>query len=379
MPPVRPAECPARSARRTVSEPVTVRRCARTASGSWQTVRQTVARSERPHRCHGARLPDRLPRQAGTPQGARHGAQAARRQIGTGANPSGRSGRNGKRWRGRSAYRPAHRVRRDRHGERLPPVARPAIVPEPVRLMANRHPSGRRWRQIGNATASRHPSGAVDRNGAPCPNLSPSGKTERHGAHGRGHRERRTANPCADVSGRSGRHGGRLPLRSWQAVTRPAHRVRRDRARGTVAGQIATASRNATGRTAEGTGTRRQIGTGANRPAHGNATAHPCRPVPAMCPHRVRLMANCPNPSPSGRVSGEIVTGGTAYGGGRSERPHRFNCKPDAERLRLSPVGRGRGGADVILHANRRDYVRHLRGVAFCSGAYAGEHGNARE
>ena len=44
-------------------------------SGSWQTVRQTVARSERPHRCHGARLPDRLPRQAGTPQGERQRAR----------------------------------------------------------------------------------------------------------------------------------------------------------------------------------------------------------------------------------------------------------------------------------------------------------------
>ena len=101
--------------------------------------------------------------------------------------------------------------------------------------------------------------------------------------------------------------------------------------------QIATASRNATGRTARGTGTRRQIVTGANpsgaRERHG-APLPPCfrrcartcparqtvrrlsapvrrsprqtvarserRTVAACCP--VRLMANRPNPSPSGEI-----------------------------------------------------------------------------
>ena len=167
-------------------------------------------------------------------------------------------------------------------------------------------------------------------------------------AHGKPSPVRRT------VSGEIG-HGERLPDRSpRQAGTQQGARQRAQE-RGGRSGQARTVRRTGT--------PRRTLAA----------------PFPAMCPHRVRLMANCPNPSPSGRVSGEIVTGGTAYGGGRSERPHRFNGKPDAERLRLSPVGRGRGGADVILHANRRDYVRHLRGVAFCSGAYAGEHGNARE
>ena len=182
---------------------------------SWQSVRQTVARSERPHRCHGARLPRqagtrngcrtdrphgcrllpvrlmaecpahgapcpqvsapvrRSPRQAGTPQGARHGTQG----HATGApcpNPSGKPERHGTHGTG---HRNAAADRGGREPVRQAGTPRrtlaalfPAIVSEPVRRTASRPAA---WR-----TVAACPSGSWqavrrrDRNGAPCPQLS---------------------------------------------------------------------------------------------------------------------------------------------------------------------------------------------------------------
>ena len=82
-------------------------------------------------------------------------------------------------------------------------------------------------------------------------------KPERHRANGRGDRNAAADRDGREPSGRSERHGGRLPLRSWRTVRRT----------------VATASRPA------------RSGT-----AHRVRTRH----RPAMCPHRVRLMADRP-------------------------------------------------------------------------------------
>ena len=142
-----------------------------------------------------------------------------------------------------------------------------------------------------------------------------------HGCHGKPER--------GTVAGQIARTvAACCPSGSWQSVRRTAHRVRSCphlSANVRSCPQIATASRNATGRTARDTGTRhgrtvsepvRQAGTprdarhraqerggrsGRARtcPASRNATAHPCRPVSGDC---VRT-----RPA-HGKPSGEIGT-----------------------------------------------------------------------
>ena len=158
LPPVRPAECPARSARRTVS--AVVRTCPQIGTPA-RLPRQAVRRRDR---ARGARLPDRLPRQAGTPapvgrspahlprqagtpQGERHGAQAARRDRER-ANPSGTRERKGGRlplrsWRNvRRTVATASRPARSGTAHRVRTRHRPAMCPHRVRLMADRPADG---------------------------------------------------------------------------------------------------------------------------------------------------------------------------------------------------------------------------------------------
>ena len=260
--------------------------------------------------CPAARSPARLPpvapsgswqpvRQIGTPRGARRGAQE-------------RGGRSGQ-----TRTRPADWNARA-GGCRPVSGDCASTVPAPLRQIgtANRC---RMWRTA-DGNGQRQTTAASDRQRravavalmAECPNLSPSGgcparsaqaarqdrhgKPERHRAHGAGQ-----GDAAAD------RHG-REPVRQTGTQGRAV-------AVALMAKCPADGGEIGHGRTAWGTGRGGRSGRARTRPAHGNATAHPCRlvsgDVPAPCPAH-------------GRVSGKRWRG-------RSERPHHCHGKPSGE------------------------------------------------
>ena len=156
-----------------------------------------------------------------------HGTGHRRRgEIGTDASPSGERERKG----GRLPLRSWQTVRRrdrngapcphlsaDRHGKPSP-VRRTVAADRPRRC--NGKPSGeiatgRTVRQVARTCPAHH----VRRDRAQV-------KPERHRANGRGDRNAAADRDGREPSGRSERHGGRLPLRSWQTVRRDRHRRR---------------------------------------------------------------------------------------------------------------------------------------------------------
>ena len=253
-------------------------------SVSWQTVRRTVARK------------------AGTPQGARQRAQG---------KPDGARLRRCVRQTGTArravavalmAYRPAECPARSprAHRVRTRPAAWRTVAACPSgswqTVRQDRHGRhGRRWRQIGNG------KGAA--------------RSPRQAGHGTRDNVPRTVAPvtcpAADRNARTLATASRHPS---GAADRPA-------------GGGAADCRNATGHTAEDTGTRRQIGTGANpsgaRERHG-APLPPrfrrLRPSPSGAPFRtanrpadrtrravaVALMADCPAADRDGARAGHF-------------------------------------------------------------------------